>query len=54
MIAMATGKKLRELPDDISKLTYEQTRAELQYYADKHFDGIYQVLIEEDPKFLHS
>lgn len=53
MIAMQTGKKLRELPEDISKLTYDQTIEELDYYANAHFEGIRAVLLEKDPEFLN-
>ena len=54
MIAMQTGKKLRELPDDISKLTYQQTQDALEYYANAHFEGIKDVLLEKDPGFLNQ
>ena len=52
MIAMQTGKKLRKLPDDVSKLTHKQTKDELNYYANAHFDGVKAVLLEKDPEFL--
>jgi len=54
MIAMQTGKKLRELPDDISKLTYQQTQDVLEYYANAHFEGIKAVLLQKDPGFLNQ
>jgi len=54
MIAMQTGKKLRELPDDISKLTYQQTQDALEYYANAHFEGIKAVLLQKDPGFLNQ
>ena len=49
---MQTGKKLRELPDDVSKLTCQQTLDELEYYATAHFEGIKNVLLQKDPGFL--
>lgn len=52
MIAMQTGKKLRKLPDDVSKLTHKQTKDELNYYANAHFEGVKAVLLEKDPEFL--
>ena len=52
MIAMQTGKKLRKLSDDVSRLTYKQTQDELDYYANSHFEGIKAVLLEKDPGFL--
>ena len=52
MIAMQTGKKLRKLPDDVSKLTHKQTKDKLNYYANAHFEGVKAVLLEKDPKFL--
>ena len=53
MIAMQTGKKLRKLSDEVSKLTYEQTQAEMDYYANAHFEGIKAVLLQKDPGFLN-
>jgi len=53
MIAMQTGKKVRELPDDVSKLTYQQTQDALEYYASAHFEGIKAVLLQQDPGFLN-
>ncbi|KAL9979598.1 hypothetical protein ACROYT_G017279 [Oculina patagonica] len=52
MIAMQTGKKLRELPDDVSKLTYQQTQDDLDFYANAHFEGIKAVLLKKDSGFL--
>ena len=54
MLAMATNKKLQELPDDVSKLTYEQTKKGLQHYADLHFSGVFELLINEDPTFIEK
>ena len=49
---MATGKKLREIPDDIAKLTYKQTMDSFQVYADVHFEAVKRKLLAIDPNFL--
>lgn len=54
MTAMATGKKLHEIPDDIAKLTYDQTMSNHQLYADRHFAAVRQKLLASDPTFLSS
>lgn len=49
---MASGKKLREIPDDIAKLTYDQTMNNHQLYADRHFEAVRRKLLAIDPNFL--
>ena len=54
MIAMATDKELKEIPDDIAKLTYDQTMSNHQLYADRHFAAVRRKLLAIDPTFLSS
>ena len=48
---MSTGKTLRELPDDIARLTFEQTMATHQEYADRHFESVTRAVLAQDPTF---
>ena len=53
IMAMQAGRKLRKLPDEICRLTYEQNLAECEEYASAHFEGVRAVLEEKDPGFFN-
>ena len=54
MLAMATGKTLREFPDDVSRVISRRGKARLQHFADIHLNGVFGQLIREEPTFLES
>jgi ribulose-5-phosphate 4-epimerase/fuculose-1-phosphate aldolase len=49
VLAMATGRPLRRIPDEIVRHTAEQAKTELGQVAARYFDAVKRTLLREEP-----
>ena len=53
MLAMSSGQKLNELPEDVAEMTHEQMTEGIESYWQEHFDAVQRLLVAQDPGFLN-
>ena len=51
MLAMSSGQKLFELPEDVVEKTCKQMTQDINKYCQEHFDSVQRLLINQDPNF---
>lgn len=49
MIAMATGRQLNIIPDDMVKYNCEIFKNDEEHYANKHFNALKEIILNDTP-----